>query len=333
MTIQFRCPHCEHKLRAPDTAAGQQARCKCARVVVVPRASEPEFAPPQAVAARPTAPPYSPGPEAGGWTGAISANPAPGGPSAVGRGRAPSPSAPASPAQRVLWPWYAGGAAVGVCLAAGVVLLFALTGKDRKPLLGIPLVGAPQTLWGVDDASVGTMTEDGRDISAAYSEDRGGGTMNLTPKEGARFIVIRCKLTARVADPQVVQNQVPRGTADHDQESRRALTGQYRRFDMALAAVVAPSGEKCPLVWPVDPAGRYTGRYALFYPTGMSMGGVDPKPPWHETYLRNDSFAGLLEVQQPVEVAFLVSAPWSLPLDGLELQIETDPPVPLRVRN
>ncbi len=44
MTIQFRCRHCEHKLRAPDAAAGQQARCKCGRAVVVPPTSDPEFA-------------------------------------------------------------------------------------------------------------------------------------------------------------------------------------------------------------------------------------------------------------------------------------------------
>ncbi len=54
MTIQFRCPYCEHKLRAPDTAAGQQARCKCGRSVVVPSTSEPEFAPLPADSARPT---------------------------------------------------------------------------------------------------------------------------------------------------------------------------------------------------------------------------------------------------------------------------------------
>jgi len=43
MTISFRCPHCHHKLRAPDDVAGQRAKCKCGRMVIVPNASSPEF--------------------------------------------------------------------------------------------------------------------------------------------------------------------------------------------------------------------------------------------------------------------------------------------------
>jgi hypothetical protein len=39
MSIQFRCPECDHKLRAADNAAGRQSRCKCGALVTIPGAS------------------------------------------------------------------------------------------------------------------------------------------------------------------------------------------------------------------------------------------------------------------------------------------------------
>lgn len=39
MPIQFQCPHCQHQLRLPDTAAGKQGKCpKCSRAVTIPAA-------------------------------------------------------------------------------------------------------------------------------------------------------------------------------------------------------------------------------------------------------------------------------------------------------
>ncbi len=132
MTIQFRCPYCEHKLRAPDNASGQKARCKCGRAVAVPPISSPEFAASQAVAAHPmpaprpqqAAPPDPPGwRNDGGAVGAISASPAPGGQSGSRSGRPLSSPSPGPRIKRVLWPWYAGGGVAAVCLVAGLVYL------------------------------------------------------------------------------------------------------------------------------------------------------------------------------------------------------------------
>jgi len=39
MAIVFRCPECEHKLRAADAMAGRECRCKCGASVMVPPAS------------------------------------------------------------------------------------------------------------------------------------------------------------------------------------------------------------------------------------------------------------------------------------------------------
>jgi hypothetical protein len=36
MSILFRCPECDHKLRAADAAAGRQSKCKCGAVVTIP---------------------------------------------------------------------------------------------------------------------------------------------------------------------------------------------------------------------------------------------------------------------------------------------------------
>jgi hypothetical protein len=38
MSISFSCPSCGHKLRAGDEAAGKRAKCKCGRVVLIPKA-------------------------------------------------------------------------------------------------------------------------------------------------------------------------------------------------------------------------------------------------------------------------------------------------------
>lgn len=40
MAILFRCPECEHKLRAADAGAGLQSRCKCGALVTIPAADE-----------------------------------------------------------------------------------------------------------------------------------------------------------------------------------------------------------------------------------------------------------------------------------------------------
>lgn len=37
MPIQFQCPHCQHSMQLPDTAAGKQGKCpKCSKAVTVP---------------------------------------------------------------------------------------------------------------------------------------------------------------------------------------------------------------------------------------------------------------------------------------------------------
>ncbi len=40
MPIQFQCPHCQHAMQLPDTAAGKQGKCpKCSHAVTVPAAA------------------------------------------------------------------------------------------------------------------------------------------------------------------------------------------------------------------------------------------------------------------------------------------------------
>lgn len=40
MPIQFQCPHCQHAMQLPDTAAGKQGKCpKCSNAVTVPAAA------------------------------------------------------------------------------------------------------------------------------------------------------------------------------------------------------------------------------------------------------------------------------------------------------
>ncbi len=42
MPIQFQCPHCQHAMQLPDTAAGKQGKCpKCSNAVSVPAAGAP----------------------------------------------------------------------------------------------------------------------------------------------------------------------------------------------------------------------------------------------------------------------------------------------------
>jgi uncharacterized protein (TIGR03067 family) len=58
MAITFSCPFCRHKLTCPDTAAGKQGKCKCGRLVVVPRPA-PSWVPDQP-APPPVPPPLPP---------------------------------------------------------------------------------------------------------------------------------------------------------------------------------------------------------------------------------------------------------------------------------
>ncbi len=156
MTIQFRCPHCRHKLKTLDGTAGKQARCKCGRSVVVPPASSPEFAPAHEAPPRPARPkrpapvgqPYTSGAAHGAiqegldvWsrldlsapaTATVVGNrahpadvPALPPPRTPPRTPAPFAGAPAGTDQRALWLWV-GASAFGVVSVLAVCIVLAI---------------------------------------------------------------------------------------------------------------------------------------------------------------------------------------------------------------
>jgi hypothetical protein len=195
---------------------------------------------------------------------------------------------------------------------------------------------APGPLWVVEGGTVNTRSDDGQEVSGGYSRELYTSSFYLKPRSGMRFAVVRINLTALAPDPVAVDKLLAARNygAQHWGPLRAKLKGRYRFFDLSIGAVIAPSGDSYLLFWPIDPGGRIASNFALVGSGGFSRGFEDPAPPWHETHLTNVGsvnpvFNGLLEVESPADVAFLVTVPSSVPLQGLKFQMETDPTVPL----
>jgi hypothetical protein len=103
---------------------------------------------------------------------------------------------------------------------------------------------------------------------------------------------------------------------------------------MASAGLFRPQGKCGTFVWPIDPEKRYTRNVFLMGADALVFGGSDPEPPWYQTYLSNrsgTSFHGYLEVNRPIGVSFLAEVTELQSLTQLQLQIEPDPPVFVKV--
>jgi len=103
MTISVECSACKKKLKAKDELAGKRAICPSCGQTIVVRGD------------MCASPPTSSTPFC-----------------ASEKGREPR-AAPAGASRRVRWPWYVGGVAATLCLAAVAILIVSLSGNERKP--------------------------------------------------------------------------------------------------------------------------------------------------------------------------------------------------------
>jgi hypothetical protein len=241
--------------------------------------------------------------------------------------------------------------AVVSVLSAAVVLGYLMIGAGRphggapappglEPRNGqgaaAPLPQPPKTFWGIHDAVVSSSYEN-QDVTNSFSDS--GWNLRLTPKAGKQFVIVRFQLTALTPDPGAAAAlqmlRAPQAPAKDavppPPRTPLPANAQFRRFVMRDAAVNVPGWARGELCWPVDPKGSYTGHGTVIHPGGLTMGGREPDPPWYDSHIFNQDFSGYLEVNRPTEVVFVAAVPWATPLDGLRLQLETDPPVPLAV--
>ncbi len=132
MPINFRCPICHQRLRAPDEAAGRRTYCKCGTRIVVPRGHRPGSSP-EIPVARPVRPPP-------GWHGHYAPGAAPPVRVPAGAGSAAETcwDVPLPPTSRVaLWVGLAGGGSI-LLVAVVVVVVIVLSLRSGRPDVPAP---------------------------------------------------------------------------------------------------------------------------------------------------------------------------------------------------
>ena len=232
---------------------------------------------------------------------------------------------------------------VGLSVPLVLVLLAASCGRSEEP----DGRSRKRGQWAVEGAYV-TTEHKGRDISRRYSEPLASGTFSLKVREGHRLVVVGFKLTARVADPDAVKRLADRRdelaeefTGQHgehadaneafplDEDVREKLTGEYRAFDMAELRLIDGDGGKHEPHWIIDaPGDAFQTVDGITFRTEATR----DYSPWHAAVRSNRGFAGLLEADKPVDMAFVFIVPGEASLDDMKLALGHEKPVALEHR-
>jgi len=113
-------------------------------------------------------------------------------------------------------------------------------------------------------------------------------------------------------------------------EDQKALTGQYRLFDMTDVVLIDSSeGNRYTAVWSDYPFSKVSC-YIMFAGSTFVISEIEKDPEyWHQTLRFPKGFVGLLDIGQAVSVSFVYNIPSTVKLDKLSLQIVGEKPIPV----
>jgi hypothetical protein len=210
-----------------------------------------------------------------------------------------------------------------------------------------------QENWLIKDVKATIPSTTDYEDDMKFSSPKGKMIHKIVPDKGNRLIIVNFQVTALVSDPQAIE-KLAKKCEDADKllqsydiegfgtykilfggvllsaEEQKALTGQYRLFDIMDTVLIDSSGNRYTAVWIDYP----DSREVLFDIMGEGLNLewlIRPKDPeyWHQTLQFPKWFVGLLDIGQAVSVSLVYNLPSTVELDKLNLQFAGEKPVPV----
>ena len=178
-----------------------------------------------------------------------------------------------------------------------------------------------------------------------HDKSYSAGRFILFPAKKHQFVIVSFRLTGAESDPMAVEElaAAQKLAPDASKALKETVSGNYRCFDMHKLALVDSEGRRHPALWNTDDTittdvvtltgtsgttGRDPAHWTKTKRTAVKLskesreqlikaGTLEANHPDFRT-----TFSGLLEIDQPVEVAFLFQLPDGVKREGLQIKYE-----------